>query len=220
MQDLDFFFALASAPQLLEGLKVTLWLTLWSNVIGLACGFLLALVGVSPIRPLRWLYTCYIEIFRCTPILLQIVWFFFCVPILFNVYWSGEFLGLLILGLNLTAFNAEAYRASIQAIPPAHHDAAVALGLGWRVTAFNVVMPQAARNAMPVLVTNAIGAFQQSALVALVGVAELMYQGKLLSTQTYRPIEAYTSVAVIYLVISVAFGQIAGMIERRNALYR
>ena len=96
----------------------------------------------------------------------------------------------------------------------------MALGLGWRVTAFNVVMPQAARNAMPVLVTNAIGAFQQSALVALVGVAELMYQGKLLSTQTYRPIEAYTSVAVIYLVISVAFGQIAGMIERRNALYR
>lgn len=220
MQNLDFFFALSSAPQLLEGLKVTLWLTFWSNIIGITFGFLLAMVSVSPVRPLRWLYTCYIEIFRCTPILLQIVWFFFCVPILFNVYWSGEFLGLLILGLNLTAFNAEAYRASIQAIPSAQHDAAVALGLGQRVTAIHIIMPQAARNAMPVLVANAIGAFQQSALVALVGVADLMYQGKLLSTQTYRPIEAYTSIALIYLAVSVAFGQIAGAIERRNALYR
>ncbi|EJT06232.1 amino acid ABC transporter permease [Rhizobium sp. CCGE 510] len=220
MQNLDFYFALSSGLQLLDGLWVTLYLTIWSNVIGLTCGFLLALVGVSQIRPLRWLYTAYVEIFRCTPILLQIVWFFFCVPILFNVYWSGEFLGLLILGLNLTAFNAEAYRASIQGIPPAHHDAAIALGLGRRVTALYVVMPQAARNAMPVLVTNAIGAFQQSALVALVGVADLMYQGKLLSTQTYRPIEAYTSVALIYLVISVTFGQVAGFLERRSELYR
>ncbi|WP_085025825.1 amino acid ABC transporter permease [Ensifer aridi] len=220
MQDLDFYFALSSGRQLLDGLWVTLYLTFWSNIIGLTCGFFLALVGVSHVRPLRWLYTAYVEVFRCTPILLQIVWFFFCVPILFNVYWSGEFLGLLILGLNLTAFNAEAYRASIQGIPPAHHDAAIALGLGRRVTALHVILPQAARNAMPVLVTNAIGAFQQSALVALVGVADLMYQGKLLSTQTYRPIEAYTSVAIIYLVISVTFGQIAGFIERRNELYR
>jgi polar amino acid transport system permease protein len=215
--NLDFFFALKALDPLLEGLKITLYLAVWSNVIGLVAGFALALVGLSRFAPLRWLYVAYVELFRCTPILLQIVWFFFCVPIIFDVYWSGEFLGLLILGLNLTAFNAEAYRASIQGIPTAQDDACVALGLGLWTKAIHVVLPQAARHATPVLITNAVGAFQQSALVALVGVADLMYQGKQLSTQTYRPIEAFTTVALIYLGVSLLFGRLAALIERRNA---
>ena len=177
----------------LDGLVVTLKLTVLANAIGLSAGFVVALLVMSPVRIVRWPATAFVEFFRCTPALIQIVWFFYCVPMLFNLFLDAVTMGVLALGLNLTAFNAEAYRAAIQAIPRAHLDASVALGLGWRARIMHVVFPQAVRMALPVLITNAIGCFQQSALVSLVAVSDLMYQAKTLSTQTYRPIETLRS---------------------------
>jgi polar amino acid transport system permease protein len=214
---LNFFFALHDFDKLLDGLVVTLKLTVLANAMGLSLGFIVALLMMSPVRVLRWTATAFVEFFRCTPALIQIVWFFYCVPMLFDVFLDAITMGVLALGLNLTAFNAEAYRAAIQAIPRAHLDASVALGLGWRVRIWHVVFPQALRMAVPVLITNAIGCFQQSALVALVAVSDLMYQAKTLSTQTYRPIETFTVVALIYLAISFPVSQLVTYFERRNS---
>ena len=214
---LNFFFALHDFDKLLDGLVVTLKLTILANAMGLSLGFVVALLTMSPVRVLRWTATAFVEFFRCTPALIQIVWFFYCVPMLFDVFLDAVTMGVLALGLNLTAFNAEAYRAAIQAIPRAHLDASVALGLGWRVRIWHVVFPQAVRMAIPVLITNAIGCFQQSALVALVAVSDLMYQAKTLSTQTYRPIETFTVVALIYLAISFPVSQLVTYFERRNS---
>ena len=214
---LNFFFVLRDFDMLLAGLVVTLKLTVLANAIGLSAGFFVALLVMSPVRIVRWPATAFVEFFRCTPALIQIVWFFYCVPMLFNVFLDAVTMGVLALGLNLTAFNAEAYRAAIQAIPRAHLDASVALGLGWRARIQHVVFPQALRMALPVLITNAIGCFQQSALVSLVAVSDLMYQAKTLSTQTYRPIETFTAVAGIYLAISFPVSQLVTYFERRNA---
>jgi polar amino acid transport system permease protein len=214
LENIDFYYVIRAWPQLMKGLRTTVELTIWANVIGLTAGFVLALLSRSRIAPVRWLASAYIEFFRCTPALVQIVWFFFCVPILFDVFWPPVTLGLIVLGMNLTAFNAEAYRAAVQAIPTAQFDASVALGLDRWTQTVHVVLPQAARLALPVLITNAIGIFQQSSLVALVGVEDLMYTAKLLSTQTYRPIETYTFVALIYLAVAVPFGWIAAFLER------
>jgi polar amino acid transport system permease protein len=214
---LNFFFVLRDFDKLLDGLVVTLKLTVLANAIGLSFGFGVALLLMSPVRVVRWTATAFVEFFRCTPALIQIVWFFYCVPILFDVFLDAVTMGVLALGLNLTAFNAEAYRAAIQAIPRAHLDASVALGLGWRARIFHVIFPQALRIAVPVLITNAIGCFQQSALVALVAVSDLMYQAKTLSTQTYRPIETFTIVAFIYLAISFPVSQLVTYFERRNS---
>lgn len=214
---LNFFFVLRDFDKLLDGLVVTLKLTVLANAIGLSAGFGVALLVMSPVRIVHWPATAFVEFFRCTPALIQIVWFFYCVPMLFNVFLDAETMGVLALGLNLTAFNAEAYRAAIQAIPRAHLDASVALGLGWRARILHVVFPQAVRMALPVLITNAIGCFQQSALVSLVAVSDLMYQAKMLSTQTYRPIETFTVAAGIYLAISFPVSQLVTYFERRNA---
>jgi polar amino acid transport system permease protein len=214
---LNFFFVLRDFDKLLDGLVVTLKLTVLANAMGLSLGFGVALLLMSPVRVARWAATAFVEFFRCTPALIQIVWFFYCVPILFDVFLDAVTMGVLALGLNLTAFNAEAYRAAIQAIPRAHLDASVALGLGWRARTLHVIFPQALRMALPVLITNAIGCFQQSALVALVAVSELMYQAKTLSTQTYRPIETFTVVALIYLAISFPVSQLVTYFERRNS---
>lgn len=202
---------------LMDGLWVTLQLTLAANAIGVIAGFALALLTTSKLAVLRLPAMLFVEFFRCTPAIVQIVWFFYCVPMIFNVFWGPVFMGIIALGLNLTAFNAEAYRASIQAVPREHLDAGIALGLSPTQRVLNIVLPQALRNSVPVLLTNGIGIFQQSALVAIVGVADLMYQGKTLATATYRPIETFTVVALIYLAISYPVGQFGNWLERRQS---
>jgi len=120
------------------------------------------------------------------------------------------------LGLNLTAFNAEAYRAGVQAVPRDHLDACVALGLSpWQRTVY-VVLPQALRSAMPVLMTQGISILQQSALVAIVAVGDLMYVSKNIAIQNYRPLEMYSLVALIYFVLSLPIARLAHVIERRQ----
>ena len=203
-----------------EGLAITLQLTLAANAIGITAGFGLALLVLSRFSLLRLPAMLFVEFFRCTPAIVQIVWFFYCVPMLFNVFLDPVVMGILALGLNLTAFNAEAYRASIQAVPREHLDAGIALGLSPAQRVLNIVLPQALRASVPVLLTNGIGTFQQSALVAIVGVADLMYQGKTLATQTYRPIETFTIVALFYLAISFPVSQFVGWMERRRGVVR
>lgn len=212
----DFHFLSGSLPALWEGLKVTLELALVSNVLGLTLGFGLCLLTMSRWFFLRWPAQLFIEFFRCTPSLLQIVWFFYCVPILFDVFIDPIFMGFLALGLNLTAFNAEAYRAGVQAVPREHLDACVALGLRpWQRTLY-VVLPQSLRSALPVLMTNGIGSLQQTALVAIVAVGDLMYVGKSLATEAYRPLETYSLIALIYFAMSLPIAQLVNAIERRQ----
>eukprot|EP01136_Pigoraptor_vietnamica_P033420 Opistho-1_new@96268 len=195
---------------LFDGLLVTVELTVAANIVGIVAGFGLALLVLSRYWLVRFPAILFVEFFRCTPAIVQIVWFFYCVPMLFNVFLDPITMGILALGLNLTAFNAEAYRASIQAVPREHLDAGIALGLSPAQRVVNIVMPQALRASVPVLLTNGIGTFQQSALVAIVGVGDLMYQGKSLATQTYRPIETFTVVALFYLAVSFPVSQFVG----------
>jgi polar amino acid transport system permease protein len=212
----DFSFLQNATGPLLSGLGVTLELAIASNLMGLTLGFLLCLLAMSRWIVFRWPAQLFIEFFRCTPALLQIVWFFYCVPMMFDVFVDPILMGVLALGLNVTAFNAEAYRAGVQAVPKEHLDACVALGLRpWQRTLY-VVLPQALRNAMPVLMTNGIGSLQQSALVAIVAVADLMYVGKSLATEAYRPLETYSIVALIYFALSLPISKLVHVVERRQ----
>ncbi|MGF0238931.1 amino acid ABC transporter permease [Rhodococcus sp. IEGM1300] len=212
----DFNFLQGNAGLLWDGLKVTLQLALVSNVVGLVLGFGLCLLTLSRWFFLRWPAQLFIEFFRCTPVLLQIVWFFYCVPMLFDVFIDPITMGVLALGLNLTAFNAEAYRAGVQAVPREHLDASIALGLRpWQRTVY-VILPQALRSAIPVLMTNGISILQQSALVAIVAVGDLMYVGKSIATETYRPLETYSLIALIYFALSLPIAQFVQWLERRQ----
>ena len=212
----DLFFIANGLWPLLKGLVVTLELTVAANIIGLTLGFVIALLVMNPNPILRWPFTLFIEFFRCTPALVQIVWFFYCIPIIFDVYIDALTMGILAIGLNLAAFNAEAYRAAIQGVQSNQYDATVALGLSPFQRTVYVVLPQAFRSALPVLVANGIGAFQQTALVAIVALQDLMYMGKILATDTYRPIEVFTVIALIYFAISFPISQLVEYIERRR----
>jgi polar amino acid transport system permease protein len=211
-----FDFQSVSLTPLIEGLLVTVQLTVAANIIGIVLGFPLALLLMSRVAPIRLPAMLFVEFFRCTPAIVQIVWFFYCVPMLFNVFLGSMTMGVMALGLNLMAFNAEAYRAAIQAVPREQLDAGIALGLNPLQRILYIVLPDALRASVPVLLTNGIVIFQQSALVAIVAVQDLMYQAKTLSTETYRPIETFTVAALIYFAVSFPVTQIVGHLERRR----
>lgn len=211
-----FDFQSVSLAPLIEGLLVTVQLTVAANMIGIVLGFPLALLLMSRVAPIRLPAMLFVEFFRCTPAIVQIVWFFYCVPMLFNVFLGSMTMGVMALGLNLMAFNAEAYRAAIQAVPREQLDAGIALGLNPLQRILYIVLPDALRASVPVLLTNGIVIFQQSALVAIVAVQDLMYQAKTLSTETYRPIETFTVAALIYFAVSFPVTQIVGHLERRR----
>lgn len=213
--DFQFHYIQQALPKLLEGLKLTVELTVAANIMGLTLGFAIALLVLSRNWLVRAPFELLIEIFRCTPVLVQILWFFYCVPILFGIYIAPLPMGILVLGLNLACFDAEAYRAAIQSVPREQRDAGIALGFTPIQRIRYVVFPHAFRAALPVLITNGITMFQQSALVALVALADLMYMGKQVATQTYRPIETYTVVALIYFAISFPVSRIAAWFEHR-----
>ncbi len=214
----DFASVFRNMGPLWDGLLVTIQLTIAANIIGLTLGFLLALLVMSRWAAIRLPVMLFIEFFRCTPAIIQIVWFFYCVPMLFNVFLGSVTMGVMALGLNLAAFNAEAYRAAIQAVPREQLDAGVALGLTPFQRVLHIILPTAVRSSVPVLLTNGIGTFQQSALVAIVAVQDLMYQGKTLATLTYRPIETFTIVALVYFAVSFPVSQIVGYLERRREI--
>ncbi|MDP9811494.1 polar amino acid transport system permease protein [Rhizobium tibeticum] len=211
-----FDFNSVSFAPLLKGLWVSLELTAAANLIGIVLGFGLALLIMSPFKAVRLPFMLFVEFFRCTPAIVQIVWIFYCVPMLFDVFLDPITMGILALGLNLMAFNAEAYRASIQAVPREQIDAGIALGLNPLQRIFYIVFPTGFRASVPVLLTNGIVIFQQSALVAIVAIQDLMYQGKSLATETYRPIETFTVVALIYFAVSFPVTQMVGLLERRR----
>ncbi len=213
--DLQFFYVWQNLDKLGQGLLISLELTVLANLIGLSLGFVIALMLRARTVALRAPASALVEVFRCTPVLIQVVWFFYCVPILFNLFVDPMVMGVLALGLNLAAFNAEGYRAAIQSVPREQYDACSALGLSGWMRVRHVILPHALRAALPVLMTNGITIFQQSALVALVAIPDLMYEGKMLATETYRPIETYTVVALIYFAISAPISLIVQRIEAR-----
>jgi polar amino acid transport system permease protein len=211
----DFSSISSGWESLLQGLLITVVIAVCANVVGVVAGFVVGMLSQANSRLVRAPVSAFVEFFRCTPALVQVVWFFYCVPIIFHIFLTPVTMGMLAISLNLTAFNAEAYRAGIQSVPREQHDAGVALGLSAFQRALYIVLPHAFRTAFPVLITNGISALQQTSLLSVVAIQELMYRGKELASDTYRPLEVFTTVGLLYLLVSVAAAQVLRSIERR-----
>jgi len=198
----DFNVVFRYAGVLTEGLVVTLKITCISITAGLILGMIIAIFRLSKNKIINVPFSIYIEFFRCTPTLVQIVWIFYCLPIILGIQLSGFFSGVTALTLNVAAFYAEAFRSGIQAIKSEQYDAAVALGFNKLQTLRYVILPQAVIITIPVILSNSVSLFKESSLVSTVAIADLMYQGRLVSTTTYRPIEVLTLVAIVYFVVA------------------
>ncbi len=195
-------------PDLLAGVKVTLSITILSLLIGLVFGLALALARISGWKIISWPAYVYIEFFRTTPPLVQIVWFYFVVPVIIGMELSAFQAASIALGLNIAAFFGEIFRTGIQGIDKTQIDATRVLGLGSIDSYRYVILPQAFRIVLPPTTTTIMLLMKGTSLATAIGTLELMRVGQLISLETFRPFEILTAVALIYFLITypVAYG--------------
>jgi len=207
-------------PDFVAGMLLTLELGLVSTVLGVILGLLLALARRSPWRALHWPAYVYIEFFRTTPPLVQIVWLYYGLPLLLG-YDLGAFgAASVALGLNIAAFLAEIFRAGIAGVDRTQWQAARVLGLGFTDTLRFVILPQAVRNVLPPIGTTIIYLIKDTALASAIGTPELLRVGQLVANETFRPAEALTIVAVLYFVLTYPVALGFSAVERRFSLAR
>ena len=189
------------APLFWRGTLVTPAYTIGSITLGLIVGFVIGLARLAPSRLVQIPLVAFIEIFRCTPLLVLIVWFYYALPVLLNIQIPAVVAATLVLSLYTGAFYAEIVRGGIVSIDAGQRDAARALGLSrWHAMRL-VILPQAIRRMIPPFMNQSIIQLKNTSLVSVIAVPDLLYQGTLITADTYRPLEVYTVVAVIYFVL-------------------
>jgi polar amino acid transport system permease protein len=211
----NFLFLLGYVHPLLAGLGLTVKLTVASSIAGVALGFIASLLRTYGRTAVRALASAYVEVFRGTPLLVQLFWFFFCLPLLLHVDISVDVASFVALSLYMGAITCETFRGSLSLIGREEMDACVALGLGRMTRIIYIVLPLTFVRAMPPLLSNVVSLFKESALVSALGMADLMFVGQNIANTSARPVEVLTATALIYFVVAFPLTRCVGGIERR-----
>jgi len=211
-----------------DGMSFTLTLTALAMVGGIFFGTLLALMRLASFKPLSFIAGGYVNLMRSLPLVLVIFWFFFLVP--YIGAWIigakdpvrvGSFLSCLI---TFTMFEAAYYceimRAGIQSIPRGQVWAGYALGLNYWHTMGRVVLPQAFRNMLPVLLTQTIILFQDTSLVYVISATDFLGAASKVANRDYRLVEMYTFVAVVYFIASYSLSLLVKRLQDKIAIVR
>ncbi len=225
----DFGVIQRSLPYLFkEGMTFTVTLTLLAMTGGIIFGTLLAMMRLASIRPMSMLAGGYVNLMRSIPLVLVIFWFFFLVPyigawilrqpnpIKVGAFWSA----LITFTMFEAAYYCEIMRAGIQSIPRGQVWSGYALGLNYWQTMAQIVLPQAFRNMLPVLLTQTVILFQDTSLVYVISATDFLGAAAKIANRDYRLIEMYTFVAVVYFVVSYGLSTLVRRLQDRIAIVR
>jgi polar amino acid transport system permease protein len=212
---MDFF--IESAPDLFQGLQITLLLTFISLACGFALGIILALGRVYGNKPISWLSSAYIEIIRGTPLLVQLFIFYYGLSSV-GVKIDPINAALLGLSLNSAAYQAEYIRGSIQSIPSGQMIAARTLGMNKIESIQSIILPQALRISIPAWSNELIYLLKYSSLAYIIRVVELTAAGKFIAAETFRHIEVFLMIALIYVVLTIIFTEILDRFEEKISI--
>lgn len=202
---------------LIEGMQTTLLLTIIAIFGGLLLGTLLALARLAPFKPLSFIAGSYVNFFRSMPLILVIFWFYFLVPYLLGRPVGGFYSVLVAFVLFEAAYYCEIMRAGIQSVRKGQIYAGQALGLRYAQNMRYIVLPQAFRNMIPILLTQAIILFQDTSLVYVVGVKDFLVSADLVANRENRILEMFTTVALVYLMICLSGSLLIGRLQRKYA---
>jgi polar amino acid transport system permease protein len=202
---------------LLLGLVNTLKITGLALLFGVPLGLVLALSRLSLWRALSMVSAFIIEFFRTTPPLVQLFWFFFAFPILFNVNMTPFTTAIVTFSIQSSAFFAEIFRSGIQSIDKGQWEGSKAIGMTRQQSLRRVILPQAVKRMIPTFMERSIELLKTTTLVSTIAYTDLMYQANDIAQRTFRPLEVYTVVALIYFVMIFVFSQISIIVERRLA---
>lgn len=211
----EFFFVLMPRymPFLLEGAVTTILITVTSMTFAVILGLLVALGRLSRLRLLRYVLATYVDIWRNVPLIVQLLVIYFSLPQL-GISLPGFWAGVLGLSLNVGAYLSEVFRAAIGSVDSGQRDAGLSIGMS-RVTIYQrVILPQALRVAMPTIGGYFIALLKDSALVSYIAVNELLRNGTIIISNTFKSMEIYLMVAMIYFIISFISARIVAYIER------
>ncbi|GBC71737.1 L-cystine transport system permease protein YecS [Candidatus Calditenuaceae archaeon HR02] len=203
-------------PYLMEGIPVTMQLTLLSFSLGLALGSVLAAARVFGSKPLSVFSRSYIEFFRGTPLLVQIFFIYFGLPAV-GIRLDAFTASVIAIGFNSAAYQAEILRSAIKSIPEEQYLAAESLGMTTVQTYRFIIFPQAIRVATPALVNEFVALIKYTSLASIIGVAELFRRTEYMVSYTFMP-EIYLLAAAIYLAICLPTSQFSKMLETRYAI--
>ncbi|HEX4878743.1 MAG TPA: ABC transporter permease subunit [Limnobacter sp.] len=228
MNTFDFSAITTSLPYLMTGLAYTVQLTVVACLGGIFFGTLLALARLSSIKPLAMLAAGYVNLMRSIPLILVIFWFYFLVPIVIQAVTGAErppqigpdrsaYITFIMFE---AAFFCEIMRAGIQSIPKGQVGAAYALGLNYRQAMWLVVLPQAFRNMLPVLLTQTIILFQDTSLVYVLSVTDFLGAASKVAQRDSTLVEMYTFVALVYLAICFSLSMLVKALQKKTQIIR
>lgn len=210
----DWQFALDILPRLLEGLVVTVQATVVGSALALTLGLVLALLRRSANRVIRSATKAFVEFVRSTPLLVQLYFLFFVLPDL-GVTLSAFVTGALGLGVHYATYTSEVYRAGIDGVPPGQWEAATALSLPRSRVWTSVILPQAIPRVLPALGNYVIAMFKETPLLSAITVLEMMQVAKGVGSNTFRYLEPFTIVGVLFLLVSLPAAFVVRKLERR-----
>ncbi|MEP1613021.1 MAG: amino acid ABC transporter permease [Roseobacter sp.] len=197
------------------GLQGTLLMFGVTVVLGMSGGLIVGIMRYVKSPFLAWPARIFVEVFRNTPVLVQIIWFYYAFPILTGIETSPFLAAVLGISLNTMAFSAEIYRAGIQSIDKGQWEAGKAIGMNFAQTMRRVILPVALKRVLPALTNRGIEVFKMSTLASIVAYVETLNQAKLIADLNYNPIESYTAVALIFFVVLYPVVQATYVIEQK-----
>jgi polar amino acid transport system permease protein len=211
---LDFSVVYTYRIALLKGLSITMLLTIVSVVVGLAAGIILAIIYQLPIPPLRWMVVVHVEIWRNTPLLVQLFWVHFSLPFLTGITTSVFVSGIIAMTLQASAYLTEITRAGIEAVPRGQWEASYALGLPVLTHWLNIILPQALKMMIPALAGTTLSFFKATTVLAVLNVGELMTVANTVGNFTFKPIEVLSSVGIVYFIVGYLFSSSTYRLEK------
>ena len=212
----DWAAAFSSIPHLLPGIPWTLLISFGGLAIGFVIGIIFGLMRISPLLWLRLPAIFYIEVFRGTPILVQVLFIFYGLPQILGEPINALTAGIAAIAVNSGAYISEVVRGGVQSIERGQREASLSLGLS-RTQAFRyVIWPQALRRMIPPLGNQAIISIKDTSLFSVIGVGELVRQGQIYIAATFTAMEVYLMVALLYLAITWTLSILLRQLERRG----
>ncbi|MDR5866539.1 amino acid ABC transporter permease [Halomonas koreensis] len=212
----DWQAAFASIPHLLTGIPYTLLISFAGLAIGFLIGIVFGLLRISPSRWLRLPAVAYIEIFRGTPVLVQVLFIFYGLPQLLGGPINALVAGIAAIAVNSGAYISEIVRGGVQSIERGQREAGLSLGLSRRQTFRYIIWPQAFRRMIPPLGNQGIISIKDTSLFSVIGVGELVRQGQVYIATTFNALEVYLMVAALYLVITLSLSFALRLLERKG----
>jgi polar amino acid transport system permease protein len=213
----DFHVLIQYRSLLLQGLAVTLIYTVTTVGFGLLIGLVTGLARLSQHRFITVPVTAYVEAFRCTPLLVQMVWVYYAMPVIVGVDVPAYLAGFMALTLYVGSFYSEIFRAGVISIERSQWDAARALGMRRAQCLRRVILPQALRRMIPPFISQSVIQLKNTSLLSVIAVGDLLYQAGAVTSLTYRPLELYSAVAVLYFLVLYPLTLVAAGLERHLA---